>query len=172
MKRSRAKSSAGHRGEFAAPSTPARAATPVHSAAVVDAGERPRAPPAPAAHCGVRRPREAAVTKSATVPGHVVPVTTPYYREKHASSGDPEAGTIVPRLGGAGHLRPVHAEAASMQAARSPCSSLAGSAWVIVSAREGIALDIKTVRSTAGATLDAGPSGPAQRGAAACCRCR
>ena len=42
--------------------------------------------------------------------GTTVPVTTPYYREETRPSGEAEAGTL-PRLGGAGHLRPVHAEA-------------------------------------------------------------
>ena len=61
--------------------------------------------------------------------GTTVPVTTPYYREKHARRVEAEAGTL-PRLGGAGHLRPVHAEAGlRLQAARSAMlSSLGGSA--------------------------------------------
>ena len=97
-------------------------------------GERPRAPPAPAD----AELRETVNVRTSR--GTTVPVTTPYYREKHASG----AGTL-PRLGGAGmRCTPKLADASRAVAMH---SSLAEAQAQLRS--EGIALDIKTLRSTA-----------------------
>ena len=62
-------------------------------------------------------------------------------------SGEAEAGTL-PRLGGAGHLRPVHAEAGLGCKPRGRHAQLAGRSQAQLRS-DGIALDIKTLRSTA-----------------------
>ena len=94
--------------------------------------------------------------------GTTVPVTTPYYREKHARPGEAEAGTL-PRLGGAGHLRPVHAEAGLGCKPRGRHAQLAGRSAGAAPLRrhrpgyQDPPLDRLSLRC-------AGPSGPAERG--------
>ena len=99
------RAAAGHRGRVLRRPPHPRAATRGALRRGWRRGERPRAPPAPAD--AERRPGD---RQRSHLPGHdgaghdaVLPrVTRP--------SGEAEAGTL-PRLGGAGHLRPVHAEA-------------------------------------------------------------
>ena len=57
--------------------------------------------------------------------GTTVPVTTPVLPRETRPSGEAEAGTL-PRLGGAGHLRPVHAEAGLRCKPRGRHAQLAG----------------------------------------------
>ena len=94
--------------------------------------------------------------------GTTVPVTTPYYREKHARGAKAQAGTL-PRLGGAGHLRPVHAEAGLGCKPRGRHAQLAGRSAGAAPLRrhrpgyQDPPLDRLSLRC-------AGPSGPAERG--------
>ena len=109
---------------------------PVLQRAVCSAATR-RAPSSLAGGC-----------RSTWRPSAGLPVTTPYPR-KHAGRAK-RTGTR-PRLGGAGHLC-----AAGMQAANGPLAEAQAQL-------RGIALDIKTLRSTALSLRCAGPSGPAER---------
>ena len=94
--------------------------------------------------------------------GTTVPVTTPYYRRETRPSGEAEAGTL-PRLGGAGHLRPVHAEAGLRCKPRGRHAQLAGRSAGAAPLRrhrpgyQDPPLDRLSLRC-------AGPSGPAERG--------
>ena len=99
--------------------------------------------------------------------GTTVPVTTPYYREKHARGAEAQAGTL-PRLGGAGHLRPVHAEAGLGCKPRGRHAQLAGRKRRRSSAPTAFALDIKTLRSTAYRYAAAGPERPSRARRAVC----
>ena len=94
--------------------------------------------------------------------GTTVPVTTPYYREKHARRAKRRPG-LYPALVVLGiydRCTPKLASDASRAVAM--LSSLAEAQAQLRS--EGIALDIKTLRSTALSLRCAGPSGPAERG--------
>ena len=94
--------------------------------------------------------------------GTTVPVTTPYYREKHARRAKRRPG-LYPRLGGAGHLRPVHAEAGLRCKPRGRHAQLAGRSAGAAPLRrhrpgyQDPPLDRLSLRC-------AGPSGPAERG--------
>ena len=79
--------------------------------------------------------------------GTTVPVTTPYYREKHARRAKRRPG-LLPRLGGAGHLRPVHAEAGLRCKPRGRHAQLAGRSAGAAPLR-GHRPGFKTLRSTA-----------------------
>ena len=98
--------------------------------------------------------------------GTTVPVTTPYYRRETRPSGEAEAGTL-PRLGGAGHLRPVHAEAGLRGKPRGRHAQLAGRSAGAAPLRrhrpgyQDPPLDRLSLRC-------AGPSGPAERGVRVC----
>ena len=94
--------------------------------------------------------------------GTTVPVTTPYYREKHARRAKRRPG-LYPALVVLGiydRCTPKLASDASRAVAM--LSSLAEAQAQLRS--EGIALDIKTLRSTAYSLRCAGPSSPAERG--------
>ena len=121
-KRSSAKSSCGpSRTSSSAPSlSPPLLQRAVRSAAVGDAAS------ALVRHLPRRMRSDGLETVNVrTSRGTTVPVTTPDYREKHARGAKPEAGTL-PRLGGAGHLRPVHAEAGLRCKPRGRHAQLAG----------------------------------------------
>ena len=94
--------------------------------------------------------------------GTTVPVTTPYYREKHARRAKRRPG-LYPALVVLGiydRCTPKLASDASRAVAMH--SSLAEAQAQLRS--DGIALDIKTLRSTAYRYAARGPSGPAERG--------
>ena len=94
--------------------------------------------------------------------GTTVPVTTPYYREKHARRAKRRPG-LYPALVVLGiydRCTPKLASDASRAVAM--LSSLAEAQAQLRS--DGIALDIKTLRSTRLSLRCAGPSGPAERG--------
>ena len=112
-------------------------------------GERPRAPPAPAD--AERRPGD---RQRSHLPGHDGAGHDAVLPRETRPSGEAEAGTL-PRLGGAGHLRPVHAEAGLGCKPRGRHAQLAGRSAAQL--RSDDPLDIKTLRSTA-YRYGAGPS--------------
>ena len=83
-------------------------------------GERPRAPPAPA-----DAERRAGDRQRSHLPGHDGAGHDAVLPRETRPSGEAEAGTL-PRLGGAGHLRPVHAEAGLRCKPRGRHAQLAG----------------------------------------------
>ena len=94
--------------------------------------------------CAERRPGD---RQRSHLPGHDGAGHDAVLPRETRPSGEAEAGTL-PRLGGAGHLRPVHAEAGLRCKPRGRMlSSLAEAQAQLRS--DGIALDIKTLRSTA-----------------------
>ena len=97
--------SAGHRGRVLRRPPHPRAATRGGLRRGWRRGERPRAPPAPAD--AERRPGD---RQRSHLPGHDGAGHDAVLPRETRPSGEAEAGTL-PRLGGAGHLRPVHAEA-------------------------------------------------------------
>ena len=107
-------------------------------------GERPRAPPAPAD--AERRLRD---RRRSHFPGHVFfPVTTPYYREKHARRAKRRPGLYPALVVLSIYDRCALEAEPRMQAAPSPCTAR----WPKRRSQlrsDGIALDIKTLRSTA-----------------------
>ena len=156
-KRSSAKSSCGpSRTSSSAPSSPpccnARCAPPRWRR-----GERPRAPPAPAD--AERRPGD---RQRSHLPGHDGAGHDAVLPRETRPSGEAEAGTL-PRLGGAGHLRPVHAEAGLRCKPRGRHAQLAGRSAGAAPLRrhrpgyQDPPLDRLSLRC-------AGPSGPAERG--------
>ena len=105
----------------------------------------PSSPPCCNARCA--RPRLAtrrAPLETAHLPGHDGAGHDAVLPRETRPSGEAEAGTL-PRLGGAGHLRPVHAEAGLGCKPRGR-HALAGEAQAQLRS-DGIALDIKTLRS-------------------------
>ena len=137
------RAAAGHRGRVLRRPPHPRAATRGALRRGWRRGERPRAPPAPAD--AERRPGD---RQRSHLPGHDgAAVTTPYYREKHARRAKRRPG-LYPALVVLGiydRCTPKLASDASRAVAM--LSSLAEAQAQLRS--DGIALDIKTLRSTA-----------------------
>ena len=124
-------------------------------------GERPRAPPAPAD--AERRPGD---RQRSHLPGHDGAGHDAVLPRETRPSGEAEAGTL-PRLGGAGHLRPLHAEAGLGCKPRGRHAQLAGRSAGAAPLRrhrpgyQDPPLDRLSLRC-------AGPSGPSRARRAVC----
>ena len=114
------RAAAGHRGRVLRRPPHPRAATRGALRRGWRRGERPRAPPAPAD--AERRPGD---RQRSHLPGHDGAGHDAVLPRETRPSGEAEAGTL-PRLGGAGHLRPVHAEAGLRCKPRGRHAQLAG----------------------------------------------
>ena len=156
------RAAAGHRGRVSsAPSLTPVLQRAVRSAAVGRRGERPRAPPAPAD--GGSDGLETVNVRTSR--GTTVPVTTPYYREKHARRAKRRPG-LYPALVVLGiYDRCTPKLALGCKPRGAMHSSLAEAQAQLRLRRHR--LDSKTLRSTPIATLR-GPERPAERGRAAC----
>ena len=151
------RAAAGHRGRVLRRPPHPRAATRGALRRGWRRGERPRAPPAPAD--AERRPGD---RQRSHLPGHDGAGHDAVLPRETRPSGEAEAGTL-PRLGGAGHLRPVHAEAGLRCKPRGRHAQLAGRSAGAAPLRrhrpgyQDPPLDRLSLRC-------AGPSGPAERG--------
>ena len=151
------RAAAGHRGRVLRRPPHPRAATRGALGRGWRRGERPRAPPAPAD--AERRPGD---RQRSHLPGHDGAGHDAVLPRETRPSGEAEAGTL-PRLGGAGHLRPVHAEAGLGCKPRGRHAQLAGRSAGAAPLRrhrpgyQDPPLDRLSLRC-------AGPSGPAERG--------